>query len=281
MRRTTCGLLVAGFLLMASPARAADDSQPEVSILRLNPFSGILENSLRCFEGWNLALQLAGVASAPIIIASGADTGVHNFIVEHERLGIASAPAVYGGYLVPFVLGGSLMTWGLVKRSQRVLAASSAVLQASLVVVVYQSLLKTVTGRPHPEAVHYDDDSASRTFQWGFLRGGIHYGWPSGHMMLSSAILASLVRVYPDSLWLKLGGSALLGYFLFSVASHESNTMHWFSDMVSGTLMGLAIGNAVGTGFAKRVGTGSQGPDVVVAPMLSGQARGMTLSLRF
>jgi membrane-associated phospholipid phosphatase len=282
MRRIACGWFVAGLLSLASAARAAETEPSELGWFRVSPFSGILENSLQAFTGWNLALQLGGVASAPLLIASGADTGVHNFMVEHERLGMASAPAVYGGYLVPFVLGGSLLTWGLAKHSPRALAASSAVLQASLVVLVYQSLLKAVTGRPPPEAMRYDGDSASRTFRWGFLRGGVHYGWPSGHMMISASILASLLRVYPNSLWLKLGGSALLGYFLYAVASHEANTMHWCSDIVSGTLMGLAVGNAVGAGFAKRVGVGGQdGLGFGMAPMLAGQARGVTFSFRF
>jgi hypothetical protein len=281
MRTFMRGFFLAVILFVSASAHAAGDEQ-EVSLLRLHPLSGLIENSLHAFTGWNLALQLAGVASAPVIIASGADTGMHNFLVEHRGLGMASAPAVYGGYLLPFALGGSLLTWGLAKHSPRALAASSAVLQASLVMLVYQSLLKAVTGRPPPQAVRYDDDSASRTFRWGFLRGGVHYGWPSGHMMLSSAILMSLVRVYPDSVWLKLGGSAVLGYFLYAVASHEANSMHWLSDMVSGTLMGLAIGNAVGAGFAKRVGAGnSAGSGVAVAPLLSGHSRGITLAVRF
>lgn len=282
MRTLLRGILVAGLVCVGSGARAADDNPSEVSLLRLNPFSGILENTGHAFTGWNLALQLAGVASAPIIITSGADTGVHNFMVEHHQLGVASAPAVYGGYLAPFLIGGSLMTWGLAKHSQRALAASSAVFQAGLLMLVYQSLLKTVTGRPHPEPEHYDDDSASRTFRFGFMRGGVHYGWPSGHLMISSSILVSLLRVYPDSLWLKLVGPALLGYVFYAVATHESNSMHWFSDMVSGALMGVAIGNAVGVGFADRVGAGhSKGPDFAVTPMLSGQARGISLFLRF
>ena len=101
-------------------------------------------------------------------------------------------------------------------------------------------------------------------------------------MMISSSILASLLRIYPERLWLKLGGSALLGYFLYAVASHESGTMHWCSDIVSGTLMGLAIGNAVGAGFAKRVGPGGHdGPGVSIVPMLSAQARGVTFAFRF
>jgi membrane-associated phospholipid phosphatase len=282
MRTILRAILVAGLLCASSGARADDDNPTDASLLRLNPFSGILENTVHAFTGWNLALQLAGVASAPIIITSGADTGVHNYMVEHHQLGIASAPAVYGGYLAPFLIGGSLMTWGLAKHSQRALAASSAVLQAGLLMLVYQSLLKTVTGRPHPEPERYDDDSASRTFRFGFMRGGVHYGWPSGHLMISSSILVSLLRVYPDNLWLKLVGPVLLGYVFYAVATHESNSMHWFSDMVSGTLMGVAIGNAVGTGFAGRVGTGtSKGPDLAVAPMLSGQARGVSLCLRF
>jgi hypothetical protein len=282
MRTLLRGILVASLLCASSGARAADDDPSDVSLLRLNPFSGILENTLHAFTGWNLALQLAGVASAPIIITSGADTGVHNYLVEHRRLGLASTPAVYGGYLAPFLIGGSLLTWGLVKPSQRALAASSAVLQAGLLMLVTQSVLKTVTGRPPPEPVHYDGDSASRTFRFGFMRGGIHYGWPSGHMMISTSILVSLLRVYPDSLWLKLGGSVLLGYVFYGVATHESNSMHWFSDMVSGTLMGVAIGNAVGAGFAKRVVPGkSKGPDLALAPMVSGQASGVSLWLRF
>jgi hypothetical protein len=280
MRRMTFGLFVTFPLLMSSSAHANDESQEQASLLRLNPFTGIVDNALGSFCGWNLALQLAGVASAPILIASGADTGLHNFVAEHERLGVASAPAVYGGYLVPFLLGGSLMTWGLTKHSPRALAASSAVLQAGLVVLVYQSVLKTVTGRPHPEAVHYTDDSASRTFRFGFLRGGVHYGWPSGHMMVSASLFASLVRVYPESLWLKLGGSALLAYFFYGVASHESSTMHWLSDMVSGTLMGLAIGNAVGAGFARRVGVQDR-DRLTISPMLAGQARGVAFAFRF
>jgi hypothetical protein len=280
MHRLIRLLTIAGFLSVAASAHAADES--EVSLLRLNPFSEILDNTMHAFTGWNLVLQCAGVASAPIIIGSGADTRFHNFMVEHKQVGVISAPAVYGGYLVPFVLGGPMMVWGLTKNSQRSLAASSAVLQSSLLVLVYQSLIKSVTGRPHPDPVHFDDDSASRTFRFGFMRGGVHYGWPSGHMMLTTSILASLMRVYPENVWLKLGGSAILGYFLYGVASHESNSMHWLSDMVSGSLMGYAIGNAVGAGFARRLGIGgSDGRQVAVAPMLSGQIRGVTVSFRF
>jgi membrane-associated phospholipid phosphatase len=281
MRNIYCGILVAGVLGLGSGARAADDDS-QISLLRTNPFSDILENTAHAFTGWNLALQLVGVASAPIIITSGADTDVHNFMVEHHRLGVASAPAVYGGYLAPFLIGGSLMTWGITKHSQRELAASAAVLQAGLLMLVYQSVLKSVTGRPHPEPVRYDDDSASRTFRFGFMRGGVHYGWPSGHLMISTSMFASLLRVYPDSLWLKLSGSALLGYVAYAVVTHESNSMHWVSDMVSGTLMGLAIGNAVGAGFAKRVGPDSaKAPNFALTPMLTSQTRGVSLWFRF
>jgi hypothetical protein len=52
--------------------------------------------------------------------------------------------------------------------------------------------------------------------------------------------------------------------------------------MVSGTLMGAAIGNAVGAGFAKRMASdGAKAPNYAIAPMLSPQTRGVTLWFRF
>jgi hypothetical protein len=38
-----------------------------------------------------------------------------------------------------------------------------------------------------------------------------------------------------------------------SVAIHERSSMHWFSDMTAGALMGIAIGASVGSGFAQHL----------------------------
>lgn len=95
--------------------------------------------------------------------------------------------------------------------------------------------------------------------------------------MTATAILTSLVRLHPDNEWLYLGGGALLGYIAFSVAVHESSSMHWLSDMASGTLMGYAVGNAVGNGFARRT---KIAPTLNVFPIL-GKSCGISLATLF
>ena len=111
------------------------------------------------------------------------------------------------------------------------------------------------------------------------MRGGIHYGWPSGHMMTTTAIVSSLLPLYPDSWELRLGGGAFLAYMAGSVAMHESSSMHWFSDMAAGTLMGFAIGNGVGRGFAKHVGIDPQVADELsLSPLLTPHTFGVSLT---
>jgi len=44
-------------------------------------------------------------------------------------------------------------------------------------------------------------------------------------------------------------GGLYLGFLFLSVVAHEKASMHWFSDAVAGTLMGFAVGTAVGRGF--------------------------------
>lgn len=265
-------------ILSASMSRAAQ-AQPVASLRELNPFVGLGESSLGAFTGANLALQLTGLAAAPALVLSGADTRAHNFFAEQTALAPYGTPAVYGIYVLPVALGGSLLAYGLGADSPRALAASSAVLQASLLVVAYQSVLKALTGRPPPDPGHHADDDASRTFRFGFLRGGVHYGWPSGHLMTTTALVASLLPVFDDSTALRLGGGVLVAYVGASVATHEGSSMHWLSDMVTGVLAGYAIGSSVGRSFARRLGVqGEEGRGVAVGPML-GEARGVTVTV--
>jgi hypothetical protein len=157
---------------------------------------------------------------------------------------------VYLGYGLPLLAGGGLLTAGFVADSQREIVASGAVLQSTLLALGYQSVLKAFTGRRPPPRGAVGNDEASRQFRFGFMRGGIHYGWPSGHMMTTTAVVTSLLEVYPDSAWIAAAGGTLVTGMFASVALHEASSMHWFSDMVAGTLMGVAIGRGVGAGFS-------------------------------
>jgi len=256
--------LAALLLLTAPSAHAADD---QASFSNTNPLTSLGDNVMAGFSGVNLVLHLSAVSLTPAMVFSGADTELHNVFARQGGLDDYSAIGVYFGYVGPPVLIGTLFAGGLLGDSRRTLAAASAATQALALAVLYNGLLKAVTGRPPPDPVQYGDDSASRTFRFGLLRGGVHYGWPSGHMMTSAAIFASLWPIYPDSWVFKITSSVLLLGVATAVAVHDSSSMHWSSDMVAGTLFGFAIGNGVGQGFARHLDGESKPADIGLAPM--------------
>jgi hypothetical protein len=161
-------------------------------------------------------------------------------------------PAVGIGYLMPVVLGGGLYLYGELEDKPRESAAGSAVVQAGLISVAYSTLLKAFTGRPNPDLGSYDNGDASKKFQFGFMRGGIHYGWPSGHLCTNTAIVSSLISFYQENTTIKIAGCLYIGYLFYGVTAHENNTMHWFSDVIAGFLMGYAIGSTVGKNFRDK-----------------------------
>jgi membrane-associated phospholipid phosphatase len=154
---------------------------------------------------------------------------------------------VFTGEYFPFIAGGSLFAYAKLRNDREVLGASFAVLQASLIEFLYNSALKAVTGRPNPDWRHVSDmDSLSRTFRFGFLRGGVFWGWPSGHTAATMAVVSALTSYYPDKTWLKVVGFGLVGYTMFGVSANNRGGMHWFSDALAGALMSYAVGSTVG-----------------------------------
>jgi hypothetical protein len=234
----------------AEPGGLADETHRTSRIIPL--WEGWGSNALAAFSGSKAWFHLSAVAGTVLIIETGLDTQVHNFFARHTFFQSFSHFGVRQGAVFPPVLGGVLLVSGLVADSSRLASAGGAVLQASLLGVCTSTLLKALTGRPGPSPVVYGDDQASRTFLFGFLRGGVFHGWPSGHMLSNTAAVTSLLTFYHHSTWLKVAGGAYIGYLFLSVISHGRSSMHWFSDAVAGVLMGYAIGSTVGRDFRKR-----------------------------
>ncbi|MFO7445718.1 MAG: phosphatase PAP2 family protein [Ignavibacteriaceae bacterium] len=268
---------------------------------KLNPFSNIGSNSVKSFSGLNLVLHGAGILSTYALIHTGTDNQVHNYFAENGYSSFFD-PAVGMGYLVPVILGGGIYLYGETQNSSKEKAAGSAVIQAVLISAVYSSLLKAVTGRPNPSPEIYADEEASKEFLFGFLRGGIHYGWPSGHLCTNTAMVSSLIFFYKENTAIKIAGLLYLSYLFYGVTVHDNNTMHWFSDIVSGLLMGYAIGSTTGknfrdewdkTNFSSPGATANVSPGLVrftldgndnlltVSPVINNDYKGINLNLSF
>jgi membrane-associated phospholipid phosphatase len=260
--RLSVALLTMTLMAAASRAAAAADSSPDFKQTQphsgadqhvaVPPWTDLGRNALASFSFPKILFHLSATAGTLLIIESGLDTRVHNFFARNTFFDKYSHPGVSRGAVFPAVLGCGALFSGLIGRSSQLISAGSSVLQASLLAVCYSSALKALTGRPGPEPVIYQDNKASQAFRFGFLRGGIYYGWPSGHLLANTAAVTSLFSFYGDKTWLKIAGGTYLSYLYLSVISHGRSSMHWFSDTVAGGLMGFVIGSSVGQDFRRR-----------------------------
>ncbi|HTR80167.1 MAG TPA: phosphatase PAP2 family protein [Bacteroidota bacterium] len=210
-------------------------------------FGNFGNNILDSFRGNNVYFHLSAVAATAALVSSGADYSVEHYFNQHQEFGPWARPVVWSGQFLPFIAGGSLFAYAKIKNDDKVLGASYAVMEASVIEFLYNSTLKAITGRPNPNWRQVSDmDSLSKTFRLGFLRGGIFWGWPSGHTAATMAVVSALTSYYPNNTWLKIGGFGLVAYTMFGVAANNRGGMHWLSDAVAGALMSYAVGSTVG-----------------------------------
>ena len=89
----------------------------------------------------------------------------------------------------------------------------------------------------------------THVFHFGFLRGGIFWGWPSSHTTIAFAMAVALLSLYPKN---KIIRYLAIAYALY-VGIGVSITIHWFSDFIAGVIFGTVIGIVVGKRFLKRL----------------------------
>ncbi|MDP3150366.1 MAG: phosphatase PAP2 family protein [Ignavibacteria bacterium] len=235
------------------PSSSAVSSSVNSAPSDLTLFSGFGNNIVNSFKGNNLYLHLAGVASTFILVTTNTDYQVHKYFNEHEQFSNAARPVIHWAMYFPFVIGGSLYAYGKLKHDDEAMGASFAVCQSSLIALSYNSLLKAITGRPNPNWRNNQDmEELSKTFRFGFLRGGIFWGWPSSHTSSTMAVVSALTNFYPDKTWLKIAGYGYVGYMVFAVSSLGRGGMHWFSDAVAAAFMSYAIGSTTGKFYRNK-----------------------------
>ena len=217
----------------------------------ISPFTNIGGNAVKSFSGGNLFALPAAAAATYLLVMTDADYHVHDYfarnIASYDKY---TSAALWGGYFAPLAVGGGMYLWGKATDDSKTYAAGCCALQAAGVAMLAGTVLKAVTGRPGPDPLMYPDmREASHIFRFGFLRGGLHYGWPSGHLATNSAWIVSLMTFYDKSLPVQVGGVAIIAYLFLGVTAHEGATMHWVSDVIAGTIIGYTIGSTVGRHF--------------------------------
>jgi membrane-associated phospholipid phosphatase len=236
-----------------------------------HPWSNLNQTGSHFAQPLPLALVGGAGLSAALLIPSGADHELR--VVAQRDLG-----GTYNQELVsiwtPFVIGGGVaLGYGVSAalgqcESQRVFAA---LFQGMTLTLVATSLLKITFGREFPtggadpfarDRLEHPDratDFDPFTTSLG--------AWPSGHAALTFAFAAALRSSAPElGLW-RWAGYPVAAAVSFGMWHGDH---HWASDVVSGAMLGEALGGSSGAAFMHAESASTAG--VIVVPLSGGGA---------
>ena len=220
-------------------------------------FYQLPRNVLAIFSGRNLLWYASAVILTIIIVTSGGDWAYYRW----TRVGAffeLARPALALGMFMPVLWPLAVLVAGLASKNRRLITTAWALGQAAFLAYLITTCNKAITGRrPPPFHGHVGMlgqngpalVDSSHGFQFGFLRGGVFWGWPSGHTTVAFSMALCLAMLYPKNKTIVLG--ALLYAFYIGLA--VSVTIHWFSEFAAGAIIGSVIGMTVGRSFRTKL----------------------------
>jgi membrane-associated phospholipid phosphatase len=212
-------------------------------------------NILGCFRGRTIIWHGVAIVLTFILVTSGFDW---RYFLATRTPDLRSwvFPAVHIGGLLPIVLPLLLLALGILPGSAPIRLTGWAIGQAEIIGALVAALYKAFTGRVHPPRGLAID--LSHVFRFGFLRGGVFWGWPSSHTTVAFAMAVTIFMLWPKKRWL---GNAAIIYALY-VGIGVSMTIHWCSDFIAGAIFGSVIGMVVGKSFRRgQTGAASLSPE--------------------
>jgi membrane-associated phospholipid phosphatase len=214
-------------------------------------------NVITIFSGRNLLWHTLAIVLTVVIVMSGSDWTYYRSTRGDAFLRLAR-PAIMFGSILPILGTLVILIVGEVGKNRRIITTAWALGQAAILGFLISSCYKAFTGRippPHFRGFRMSATSGaslidtSHGFQFGFLKGGVFWGWPSSHTTVTFAMTVCLITLYPKNK--KFVFFALL-YALY-IGLGVSVTIHWFSEFVAGAVIGSVIGLAVGRSFRTKL----------------------------
>ncbi|MFA5962076.1 MAG: phosphatase PAP2 family protein [Parcubacteria group bacterium] len=220
-----------------------------------NFFNQLFRNILKIFSGYNLLWHFLAIALTYIIVVSGFDWKFFLYAIT-VAWRADFFPALALGTTLPVLLPLILILVGLLLKNRKALKVGVAVAQAALLGVLISSFYKAFTGRiqppGHSHAAIIDGSKLvdiSHQFQFGFLRHGVFWGWPSSHTTIAFAMMVTIWVMFPKN---KLIRTIALAYAFYVGIAVAMTSIHWFSEFVAGAIIGSVIGMVVGRSFLKE-----------------------------
>ena len=146
-----------------------------------------------------------------------------------------------GGFFVPVLVPLAMYIVGEIRHDQKMMDTAAAIAQAVIIALFVSFFYKTFTGRIQPEFLGVGAGlDNSRDFQFGILRHGVFWGWPSSHTAVAFAGGTALMRLV-RSRAVRMCAVA----YMVVVAAGAAIGFHWFSDVVAGAILGTLVGFVV------------------------------------
>ncbi len=212
-------------------------------------FYKLPHNIATCFTGKYLIAQLVAIGLSIVIVSTDLDWTYYQ-ASRDEVIRTLAFPAIIFGGILPILLPLIILLWGLKKNKIALVNAGWGLGQAALMGSFISSTYKAFTGRIPPHFVNATIHTTDIThgFQFGFMRGGIFWGWPSSHTTIAFAMAAAFAVLFPKH--------RTLIYLMFCYAGYVglgvSVSIHWLSEGVAGAIMGTTIGIVAGLSFSNR-----------------------------
>lgn len=196
------------------------------------------------FAPRRLPWHLLAMGLTVILVTSGFDGRVaataHG--TEIQRLAFSAGRI---GFWMPIAVPLAMLASGWLRPERRLRTSAWRVAESEVLAVGICAAYKALTGRPGPTSVHDGAfDAVSRVFRFGFMRGGVFWGWPSSHVMTAFAGAVALALLYRGSRGVAWPAAAYAAF----MAAGVSLSFHWFSDVVAGAIIGTVIGVVVAAG---------------------------------
>ena len=208
-------------------------------------FYNFPRNVMKCFGGYNLLWHFLAIVLTCVIVISGFDW----LYFESSKSSLLRSilfPAVRLGSRLPIIVPLAFYVIGKLGRNLKAINTAYALGQSVLIGLLIASFYKAFTGRVHPpRLLTLDTIDISREFRFGFLQGGVFWGWPSSHTTIAFAMAVTLLTLYPEN---KIVRYLAIFYALY-IGLGVSISIHWFSDFVAGAIIGTVIGVVVGKSF--------------------------------
>lgn len=195
---------------------------------------------------FQLNLLFFGIAASGFLtwmcIISGIDWQIAKFFEANYIFIYGAIPGVIAGMIVPFVILGYYIFEGKKNGNKKYSPIAIKLGWGFLTSFVISSLLKSFTNRidmePFESLGSYD---FSNSFRWGFLNSNSLWesfseGWPSGHTFIATTFL---VILWPT---LQKAQKLYHSLYVFVIMLSVVTSFHWFSDIVSGVILGIIIG---------------------------------------